>query len=129
MGSGRPRDGHAYRNGVIALALAHFSAKEIHGKGRAAKLAMLAERGVRFDALPRHARAGSFLLRRRVSVPFSREEIERLPPKHAARTNPDLTVVRTVRAFADDLPPLSHLSNPTEVLFAAAEPVLREGGR
>ena len=127
----RWRELDAYRNGVTSLALAHFSAKEIHGKGRAEKLAMLAGRGVRFDALPRHARAGSFLLRRRVSVPFSREELDRLPAKHAARTNPNLTVVRTVRAFADDLPPLSHLANPAQVLFAGEEPVLlgERGGR
>jgi tRNA(His) 5'-end guanylyltransferase len=120
------RELDAYKNGVASLARCHFSHKELKDKGRADMIAMLAEKGVAMDQYPRHLSGGTFIVRRKVSRPFSTEEIDKLPPKHDARTNPNLMVERTDYVELDKLPPLIHLANRVGVLFHQEAPVLRE---
>jgi tRNA(His) guanylyltransferase len=59
--------------------------------------------------------------KRRVVRPFTTEEISKLPPKHAARTNPELTVERWV-IQALDMPPFHTVLNRPDVIFNGREP-------
>jgi tRNA(His) guanylyltransferase len=61
--------------------------------------------------------------RRTVSMPFSAEELDRLPPKHEARTKPTLAVERSVCSVLD-MPPLGMVTNREAVIFDGAPPML-----
>lgn len=48
------------RNGVSGLARAHFSNREMHGKGTGALISMLADKGIRWEDMPAAYRSGLF---------------------------------------------------------------------
>jgi tRNA(His) 5'-end guanylyltransferase len=118
------RELDAFKNGVAALARCHFSAKALHGKGWVDMIAMLTEKGVKLDDQPDHLFYGTFIRRVTVTRKFTTEEIEKLPPKHEARTNPNLQVTRHDITVVD-MPPLRLVKNKPEVLFHGEAPVLR----
>jgi hypothetical protein len=51
-------------------------------------------------------------------MPFTKDELETLPAKHAARTNPNLTISRTTYTPIN-LPPLNTILNKIGVIFNA----------
>lgn len=114
------REQDAVRNSVSMLAQAHFSPKRLHGLSGAEMQELLwQEKGINWnDTTPQHKR-GVYVQRRRVVTPFSTKELERLPAKHAARTNPDLAVERW-RVEPVCLPPLTKVTNRVAVLFEGA---------
>lgn len=85
----------AVRNSVNMLGQAHFSYRQLLRLNADAVKTMLLEKGVVWDAEPWWFKRGSYFQRRAVNRAFTAAEIEALPPKHHARTNPDLVVERT----------------------------------
>lgn len=116
----RARD--ALRNSVSMAASAHYSHRALLNKSDAEKRVMLTEAGVDFDALPAFFRIGTLIRRVTVQRRFNAEELARLPPKHAAHTQPDLLVERSewqaVEAFFPDV------QNRVAVLTEGAAPVV-----
>ena len=91
----RRKDG--YRNAVSAVARDHFSDKMLHGKHRKEQLEMLLNKGVNFHTqYDNMYRFGTFYIRTTETRAFTTSEIKMLPPKHLARSNPNLQVVRHV---------------------------------
>ena len=119
------RELDAYKNGVSSLARCYFSHNELHNKGRSDMLQMLADK-VDHRAYNRHLLGGTFVVRRMVKRPFTATELESLPTKHAARTNPDLVVTRKDFITLESLPPLIRLANRVGVLFHGEEPILTD---
>lgn len=118
------RELDAYKNGVASLARCHFSHAALNNKGRADMLQMLADKGVDIKVYARHLLGGTFVVRRTVARPFTAVDLEALPAKHAARTNPDLMVTRKDFVTMESLPPLIRLANRVGVLFHGEDPVL-----
>ena len=51
--------------------------------------------------------------------------LEALPPRHAARTNPDLVVTRRdIRVV--DMPPFNRVTNRVGVLFREEDPIVAD---
>ncbi|MBI5514088.1 MAG: tRNA(His) guanylyltransferase Thg1 family protein [Deltaproteobacteria bacterium] len=115
----------ATRNSVAMAARARFSHKACDHKDTAALRAMLREAQAPWEALPEAFKRGTMLQRRKVSRPFSTDELERLPPRHEARLNPSLVVERTT-IFTAPLPRFSRVTNPEAVVLRGAEPTLDE---
>jgi tRNA(His) guanylyltransferase len=89
------REWCAERNSVHGLAMRHFSHKQLQGKNRNAMRKMLRDKGVVWeDKLPHNHRYGTFFVRGHTERKFTAEEIEKLPPLHDARKNPNLVVRR-----------------------------------
>ena len=61
------------------------------------------------------------------AIKFSTAEIDKLPAKHLARTNPDLLFERQVIETVE-YPPLNKVTNRVDVLFKGAEPKGIENG-
>lgn len=122
------RELDARKNAYTMAAAAKFSHHELLNKTGQEKVRMLSEEhGIDFDRYPAFFRRGTFLSRVEVSAPFTSAELDALPEKHAARTNPDLAVVRhVVREL--DLPPLARVTNRAEALFFDAAPVTAASG-
>jgi tRNA(His) guanylyltransferase len=55
------REQDAIRNSIQSTAQAHFSHKQLHGKGRVAQLKMLAEAGVSWESFPDSHKRGTYL--------------------------------------------------------------------
>jgi tRNA(His) 5'-end guanylyltransferase len=117
------REWDATKNSISMAAAAHYSHSELMGKNSHQKHDMLHAKGVNWNDYPALFKRGSYVQRRTVTVPFSAEELDRLPPKHEARTNPALVVERSVCSVLD-MPPLGSLANREAVIFDGAEPVV-----
>jgi tRNA(His) 5'-end guanylyltransferase len=115
------REWDATKNSVSMAAAAYYSHKQLHGKNSADKHELLFQKGVNWNDYPAFFKRGTYVQRVTVRKPFSADELESLPPKHAARTNPELVVERTeYRAL--DMPPFGTVTNREAVIFEGAEP-------
>lgn len=120
------REWDATKNSISMAASAHYSHKQLMGKNGPQKHDMLRAKGVNWNDYPALFKRGAYVQRRTVSTPFSAEELDRLPPKHDAHTNPALVVERSVCAPLD-LPPLGMVPNREAVIFDGAIPLLADG--
>lgn len=115
------REWDATKNSISMAANAHYSNAQLHGKNGAQKQDMLHAKGVNWNDYPAFFKRGTYIQRRVAAVRFSAEELASLPAKHAARTNPDLVVERSVLSEVE-LPPLSKITNREDVIFQGAQP-------
>lgn len=115
------REWDATKNSVSMAAHAVYSHHELHGKNGSQMQDMLHAEGVNWNDYPARFKRGTYVQRRSITRPFTTEELDALPPKHQARTNPELTVERSdVRVI--ELPPLAGIENREAVIFDGAEP-------
>lgn len=117
------REWDATKNSIAMAAHEHFSPKQLHGKNGKQMLAMLEEKGVQWADYPVSFKRGSYFLRRIKEIKFSSEELEKLPPRHAARSNPDLTVERSVVELVQ-MPVITTIVNQESVIFRGEEPIV-----
>ena len=119
------REQDATRNSISMAAQAEFSHKELHKiSTKQMQEKLWQERQINWNDYPRRFKRGSYIRKRRVQRPFTVQELELLPPKLAARQNPELIVERW-QIQEEEFPTLSRITNRVEVIFEGAEPVLR----
>lgn len=119
------REWDATKNSLSMAAAAHYSPKQLHKINGAQKHDMLMAAGVNWNDYPAIFKRGAYVQRRTESVPFSAEELDRLPPKHEARANPGLLVERSVVRVLD-MPPFGSVANRSEVIFDGADAALSQ---
>lgn len=110
------RELDATKNSVSMAARHYYSHSALMGKSRAEMQDMLHAKGVNWNDYPAFFKRGSFVRRRTIESRFTAEEIEALPPKHAARRNPDLPVVRTTVEVVE-MPSFKKVTNRVGVVF------------
>lgn len=116
------REIDATRNSIEAAAQANFSHTQLHGKHCGMLQEMLfTEKGINWNDYPVFFKRGTYIQKFTASRKFTTDELEKLPPKHAARTNPDLMVVRTGYRVLD-MVPFARIQNKVEVVFNGADP-------
>lgn len=115
------REWDATKNSVSMAAHEYFSNKELHGKHTGEMKLMLEEKGIVWGNFHPEFKRGTYVQRRRTMTKFSPEEWCKLPPKHEARSNPDLEVERSIVSKID-MPALSKVMNRVNVIFEGAEP-------
>lgn len=116
------REWDATKNSITMAASAYYSHKELMGKNGPQKHDMLHAKGMNWNDYPSLFKRGAYVQRRTESVPFSAAEIDRLPEKHEARTNPALVVERSVCVVLD-MPPFTSIANREAVVFDGAQPI------
>lgn len=105
----------AKKNSISMVAQANFSHKELQGKTQKDMLAMLAAKGVDFEANPEAFKRGSFI--RRVLV--EREPDLSGIPEQFRPTGP----IMRAEMVVIDMPPFNTVRNRVEVVFDGADPV------
>jgi tRNA(His) 5'-end guanylyltransferase len=115
------RELDATRNSVSMAAQANFSHKELQGKSCAEMHDMLFNKSINWNNYPDFFKRGTYVQRINVVRPFTVEEIDKLPPKHMARTNPNLTVERT-DYIEIKMPPFMKVINRENVIFRGESP-------
>ncbi len=119
------REWDATKNSVSMAASAHFSPKQLLGLSGAERQDLLHSIGVNWNDYPAVFKRGAYVQRRSILTSFTADELEKLPPKHAARLDPALKVERSVCSPVD-MPPLGKVTNREEVLFEGAEPLVAQ---
>lgn len=121
------RELDATKNSISSAARCFYSHKQLHEKTGPEMQEMLFAKGVNWNDYPESFRRGTYITRKTVWTKFEAYELERLPPKHAARANPDLEIERNVVEPRPSTPRLASLSNRVGFLFHGEEPVVTEG--
>ena len=111
----------ATKNAVSMAARTVASHKALDRLGQTDRRAVLAARGVDFDAYPAFFKWGTLKRRIKVLRPFTTDEIAMLPPQHAAHADPGLVVERSALEALDGC--FRHVTNRAAYLFEGAAPV------
>lgn len=119
------REQDANRNSIQMAAQSQFSHKQCHRKNSSMLQEMLFTKGINWNDYPDYFKRGTYVRRHKLNRPYTPEELDSLPEKHNARTNPNLEIVRTI-IKEETLPPFSKIANRTKVLLHGAAPVLKE---
>lgn len=119
------REIDATKNSVSMAAREFYSDKELFGKGRSDQQEMLFAKGVNWNNYPAFFKRGSYIQRKKFCRPFTTDEIEKLPPLHNARKNPDLQIERTDFVVLD-MPRFASVINRPRVIFFGDEPIATE---
>lgn len=119
------REVDATKNSVTMAASAHYSHSELHGKGSSDKQEMLFAKGVNWNDYPASFKRGTYIQRRVVKRAFTSEELDKLPPKHEARSNPWLEIERTEYQTVE-MPPFGKVLNRPYVVFFGEHPMVLE---
>jgi tRNA(His) 5'-end guanylyltransferase len=106
-------------------ASALYSYKQLKNKNSSEKQEMLWRKGINWNDYPPFFKRGTYIQRRSVRRPFNVDEIQKLPPKHEARTNPTLMVERSEWKELH-MPEFSKILNRNEVIFAGQEPIFSQ---
>lgn len=118
------RELDATKNSISMAASCHYSHRELHGKHGGQMQEMLFQKGVNWNDYPPFFKRGTFVVRRKRLRKFTAEELEKLPPKHEARSNPDLMVERS-DVSAIEMPPFGKVENRVGVVFFGEEPMIK----
>lgn len=116
------RELDATRNSILSAGYSKISHKKMHGKNTSEVQEMLYQRGINWNDYPAFFKRGTFIQRRIVKRKFTSMELEKLPLKHHARTNPDLEVDRR-EILTLDMPPFGTVANREDVIFSGKEPI------
>jgi tRNA(His) 5'-end guanylyltransferase len=117
------RENDASKNSISMLAQSLFSHKSLQGlDGSQLQDKMMLEKGVNWNDLPVKCKRGTYIRRIEISKPFSADELADLPPKHDARTNPDLMVRRSIIEEIE-YPIFHKIANKSDVIFLGASPI------
>ena len=98
---------------------------QLHEVSHSGKMDMLIAKGINWNDYSSCFKRGSYIRRQKIKLPFTTEEIEKLPLKHNARKNPDLHVLRTMFRMLE-LPIFTKIKNREAVIFDDAEPLVEE---
>lgn len=90
------REHDAIKNSTMALAIERVGHHRTLGKHTKEQLELIKSTGDDWDKYPEWARRGTYLRRVSVEQKFTADELESLPPRHTARTNPDFVFTRNV---------------------------------
>lgn len=109
------RELDASKNSISMAARTQCSDKELFGKNSKEKQGMLLERGVNWNDYPTHFKRGTYIKRFKTKRKFTEEEINKLPEKHEARSNPDLEIERS--EFRIDCSSILKMENREDFVF------------
>lgn len=117
------REKDASKNSISMAARSFYSHKELHLKTSNEMQDMLMNKGINWNDYPSFFKRGTFIQRQRKLMPYSKEEIDKLPQKHQARSNPDLVIERWI-INEIKMPKFSSVLNREEVIFNGSEPIV-----
>jgi len=116
------REWDATKNSIGMAASHYYSHNQLMGKNSSEKQELLFQKGINWNDYPTFFKRGTYVTKRKMMTPFSAFELDKLPPKHAARTNPALLVERTIIETPELQ--LGKVVNKIDVLFRGAIPIL-----
>lgn len=118
------REKDATKNSISMAAQHYYSHNELMNKNGSEKQEMLFQKGVNWNDYPSFFKRGTYVQRKRTLRPFTAEELENLPSKHKAKSDPSMLVERWEVNIVD-MPPLGQIANSIDVIVWGTEPILK----
>ena len=115
------RELDATRNSISMAAQSVYSHKQLMNKSCDVMQEMLFQKGINWNDYPAFFKRGTYIQKKKAERPFTTDELDKLPEKHEARTNPHLRVLRTDYAVVD-MPPITKVVNREAVIFEGQLP-------
>ena len=119
------REWDATKNSISMAAHSVYSNKELFGKNSSQKQEMLWQKGINWNDYPIFFKRGTYVQKQQISRSFTSSEMDVLPPKHAARLNPNLMVERSEFRVME-FPVLTTIINREAVIFDGAIPIMEK---
>jgi len=119
------REQDCTKNSISMAARHYYSHRELCNKCGVEMQDMLHEKGVNWNDYPPTFKRGTYVRREKVVRKFTTEELEKLPLRHEARTNPDLEIERS-RIRVVSMPRFGSVVNRVGVIFYGEEPQVKE---
>ena len=85
---------------------------------------MLLEKNIDWNTYEAKFKRGTYVKRFKKLIPFTKEELSKLPPKHQAHKNPDLEIER-IMVDIIEYPEFNDITNKVDVIFNNTEPILK----
>ena len=118
------RENDATKNSISMLAQSLFPHEDLkHLNSSQLQDKMMLERSINWNDLETKYKRGTYIRNVKTSKPFTTEEIDSLPLKHAARSNPDLVIERLVMQEIE-MPIFNKITNKEDVIFFGANPIV-----
>jgi len=117
------REKDATKNSITMAASAFYSHIQLMNRSGSEKQEMLFQKGINWNDYPSFFKRGSYIVRKKSVSKMTLEEIEKLPPKHNARKNPDIAIEKWVIDRVE-LPPLSKITNKVDVIIYGKDPIV-----
>ena len=114
------RELDATKNSITMAASEYYSHNFLHGKNGSEKQELLFQKGINWNDYPDFFKRGTYIQRKRIMTKFSTEELDKLPPKHNARKNPDMEIERWIIDEVK-LPPITKVKNRVDVIIFGKE--------
>ena len=118
------REQDATKNSISMVARHYYSHKELMNKNGHKMQELLFAKGVYWNNYPAFFNRGTFIQKKVKKTKFSPDELDRLPAKHQARSNPDLELERSVIEEID-MPKFSTVENTVGVIFNGEDPIVK----
>ena len=116
------REQDATRNSIQMAGQNYFSHSELMSKNCDTIQDMLFKKeNINWNDYPSFFKRGSYVQKKKIFRKFDKIELEKLPLKHEARSNPDLEIERT-EYLKIEMPIFSKLNNKVEVVFDGENP-------
>ncbi len=119
------REFDATKNSISMAARSAYSHVQLKGKNGSEMQNMLMEKGINWNDYPVFFKRGTYARRETFEIRLSKDEIEKLPPKHECHVNPDTPIIRSEINLID-MPIFSKVINREEVIFEGAVPKIAE---
>ena len=120
------REQDATKNSISMATRVFYDHREMMNKNGSEMQDMLHAKGINWNDYPTFFKRGTYVQRKEIEANFTPEELKALPPRHHARTNPELTITRN-KVMILDMPPFSKVINRKDVIFCGAEPKVASG--
>lgn len=122
------REQDAAKNSVAMAAQSKISHSDLQGKSTREQQELLFQRhGINWNDYPARSKRGAWFRRVEVTRGFTADELDKLPPLHAARKDPALQVVRH-DILPLEMPPFTRVKNRVGVLFHGEAPLSASEG-
>ena len=121
------REEDAVRNSIQSMAHSNFSHKSLHGLScNQLQEKLHSEAGINWNDLEPRFKRGRYIQRTTQLTKISKEELNQLPEKHEARSNPELEISRQIYRHGNndfDMPQMKKIINRVEVAFHGEDPM------
>lgn len=111
------------KNSISMAARSVVSDARLMGLNSSEKQDVLMEHGINWNDYPVFFKRGTYARRVAFERKLTQEELDKLPPRHNARNNPDLLVTRS-EVTEVDMPVFSKVTNRVGVIFNGETPVV-----
>ena len=104
------------KNSISMSASYYYSHKELINKNSNQKQEMLFQKEINWNNYPSFFKHGTYVQRKELNIPFTKQELNLLPPKHQAHKDSNL-IIKRHKIEILDIPGINKIPDPISFIF------------